>query len=35
MADERNHLYFFYKRDEQLMKRVEPLITLAKQGPFV
>jgi NAD+ kinase len=35
MIDERNHLYFFYKRDEQLIKRVEPLIALAKQGPFI
>ncbi|BDG37135.1 NAD kinase [Saccharococcus caldoxylosilyticus] len=35
MADGQNHLYFFYKRDEQLIKRVEPLIALAKQGPFI
>ncbi|ANB56400.1 ATP-NAD kinase family protein [Anoxybacillus sp. B7M1] len=35
MEQRRNHLYFFYKHDEQLKKQVEPLIKIAEQNHFV
>ncbi|CAM3927946.1 NAD kinase [Geobacillus sp. FSL K6-0789] len=35
MDTERNRLYFFYKRDDELVRRVKPLIERAERGPFV
>ncbi|KQB92334.1 NAD kinase [Geobacillus thermodenitrificans] len=35
MDMERNRLYFFYKRDDELVERVKPLIEQAERGPFV
>ncbi|QPA30374.1 NAD kinase [Thermaerobacillus caldiproteolyticus] len=35
MPERRNHLYFFYKHDEQLIEQVKPLMELAQQSGFV
>jgi NAD+ kinase len=35
MSGRRNHIYFFYKHDEQLAQQVKPLIELAQQSEFV
>jgi len=34
MTEQRNNIYFFYKRDEKLIEQVTPLITLANKYNF-